>query len=479
MTTEVDANLLEQARETAALPIPLAPYWEGRTYDAALETSISELATETERGEMYERLFALLDRDDAELRCQAVCCLYNAYRLERWEEAEEMPAGRVSLQERFTRMLAAVEQRLPAQPDLMEEFCSHFNPNLCDPSEIEWIRGWLDRLADQKELYALSDDILLATRILFGAYGATWSEAGAALMAVLDHADLNVRACAAYQIGTFCRRLAPDDPHSYLDDRDLAADQHATEGMRPLADYWELIRRKEIERPGIAGAFWSIAPQWTVEGDEWLLTLLEQADPEPYLRYFPCNLGFDAHERFRRDPSAIRRLMQAGRMEIALAAATESNEPIPGMETLLMELGEREEPDFTRLAAWHLAYHYNRLHPRGQRLGFVQHHTMRPDCDLYLLFSQPEEKGNPYAVVLYPKPPAVHWSRKEAQTLQRRLFPYHVRGKVQPDNIPDPNHIWYRRGYVHFAPADPRSSKGDVTHITIGYRSDIFWNPCL
>ncbi len=461
---------------------------------------------------MYERLFALIDRNsdsgqviprtgfsNLEIQNQALTSLRQAFDDESSEDnraismqsygeeseefAEQHPADRAPLTDRFEWILANIERRLDIQPELLEHFCSCFTPSEYNQQETEQIRDWLERIAADGNSYSTPANSLLALRILYGGYGATWAEAGERLMAELDHEDLTIRACAAYQIGTFCHRLAPEDGiEDWL--RGYAADREATEGMDPLASYWELIRNKEIERAGVAGAFWYAAPKWTVDADEWILALVLQSGDEPYIRYFPCDIGFDAHERYSRNPAAIRRMMDAGRLGLALAAAAEEPEPVDGMEPLLIELGASDDPYMVHSASWALAYRYNFLHPEGQRLGFVQRHTQFADYDLFLLFSAEllahKQPDVPYAVVLYPKAPQRYWTRKKAKALVDRVFPSTARGVVRNDDFSDSmdsEQVWYQRGYVRFSPAGKREGARGVSRITIGYRSDVYWNP--
>lgn len=495
---------LEQAQQVADLPVPLAPYWDGRNAEDGLEVRIQTLRTEPERQGLYERLFGLIDRNNAsvqeiprtgfssfEIQDRALSSLKRAFRDEAWEDEEEQPQDRVSLSARLGWILANVERRLDKKPELLEQFCSHFLPTLCDPPENEQIRDWLNRLDSEDKSYAIPADTLLALRILYGGYGSTWNKAGELLLAELDHEDPTIRACAAYQIGTFCRRLAPENEKEDWR-RDYAVDREATEGMDSLASYWKLIRDKEIERSGVAGAFWSGAPKWTVDADEWILALVVGAEPEPHIRYFPCGIGFDAHERFSRNPAAIRRMIDAGRVGLALEAATEQNEPIAGMQSILIELGMSDNAEIVRRASWALAYSYHYLHPEGERLGFVQRHTQFADYDLFLLFSlkilESEQPDIPYAVVLYPKAPQSYWTRKTAKALADRVFPPAARGAVRKDEFSDSvdsEQVWHQRGYVRFSPAsgdtdvcdEEDTEVCDVSRITIGYRSDVYWNP--
>jgi len=401
------------------------------------------------------------------------------------ERKSESDATEQAMQARVGSVFVAVEQRLPKKPRLLEEFCAccKYLPETI----IEQLQDWLDRLAMRGDEGPVPGAMLLAARIFYGAYGATWREAGDLLIAAIDHEDLTVRACAAYQIGKFCKRSVADDMCKYDFFEDPEEDRAAAEGMEPVAYYWDWIRRKEIERSGVAGAFKWAAPWWTNDSHDWVLTLLEESEPEPYISYFPANLAFAAHEIYSDDPAAVRRLMNIGRFDIALAAATEDMfYPVEGMAPLLFELGEREHPEEARLASWTLAYLYNELHPKGARLGFVQRYTEFEDCDMYLLFSRRTEPDIPYAVVLYPKSPSLSWTQKKADALVDRIFPDAARGTPQNKGIHEfvypscPQYsVRFERGYVSFTCGrTPKGSKSrKLNRITIGYRSDIPWHP--
>jgi hypothetical protein len=405
---------LERAEHIASMPAPLAPYWEGRTFDQALETPIESSNANAAKSALYERLFELLDRNEPALNYQALSQIRHNFEreldlLEEYE-AEDRPSARVHLDALLDTILAAIELRLYANSDLLEAFCGQMHHSL-NGTHSHQVRLWLNRVGQTSVAAQLSGDGVLAMGILLGTLGETWEEAGTPLLNALDHEDLLVRACAAYQIGLFCARVAPrsEEHDSYR--RDYEMDRRLTRGMAPLEDYWATIWKKEVERAGVAGAFWHSAPTWTIDADEWILSLIEQADSEPYFVLFPCNIGFHAHERFSRNPAAVRRMIDAGRIRLAVEAAGDASEVIPGMEPLLMELGENEDGEIARLASWTLAYNYNCLHPNGERLGYVQRDTSSSEYDMYLVFSDQQQRGVPYAVILYPKSPRMHWSQ--------------------------------------------------------------------
>lgn len=144
------------------------------------------------------------------------------------------------------------------------------------------------------------------------------------------------------------------------------------------------------------------------------------------------------------------------RIEIAIETATEEKDPVEGLVPILMELGDNENAEVVRRASWALAYSYNRLHPNGARLGFVQSHLTYSEYDLFLLFTGDRQPGVPYAVVLYPKMPCKHWSMKEADNLVDQIFPPEVRGELSQDSLTNWTYRWYERGYVSFSAAGKR-----------------------
>ncbi len=54
--------------------------------------------------------------------------------------------------------------------------------------------------------------------------------------------------------------------------------------MPSIKTRMQLIRSKELERPGGAGSFWYVIPKEKIEAKEWLLDVLEHSqEPEPWM----------------------------------------------------------------------------------------------------------------------------------------------------------------------------------------------------
>jgi hypothetical protein len=330
----------------------------------------------------------------------------------------------------------------------------------------------------------------------------TWQAIGFTLLERLDHPDQNLRASAAYQIGQFCNLLfcewhwREDYAEDILDYSCLEDGtckwvfesgvyeeyERSIVGLPALVDMMQLIRSKEIEKPGIAAA-WLTGSKiglTNIDVGEWILDLLENSPtPEPYIPDFPCNLAFYAHELFSQNCHAIRRLMNMGRLDIAIHAATDESCKIESLEPLLIEMGNYDDLEVVRLASWQLAYYYHYLHPNGVKFGYVEKINGLPEIDLFLLFSRHQKSESPYAVVLYAKEKNQILSRLIAQKWIDQIFPEFVRGAIQKEQSASHSSIWYQCGYIDYSNSDINSKSEELARVIIGYRSEIYWNPKL
>jgi hypothetical protein len=364
---------------------------------------------------------------------------------------------------------------------------------------------WLSRLMEQQEDCHLTTDAIVAAQIFFGIYDdATWQEIGALLISMLDSSDLNLRACAAAQIGKFSSPLfcSWDTNYDYAAAVARYPDgrgetwywqfepgvyeeyEQKFQGVPPLVEMMSLFQTKEIERPGVAGAwlFASGIMATTLDVEEWILDVLERSpEPEPYIPYFLCNLKFLAHEIFCSNADVIRRLIDMGRMDIACAASQGDDKKIDRMEPLLIEIGYSEDPLVIQRTSWHLAYYYHYLHPQGAAAGYVELIDDLPEIDLFLLFSRQEERESPYAVVIYPKGIET-LSREIAQKWVERIFPESVSVDCTYDEyfLEVMTNMCYPSGFVDYQFAERITEIEDsdeIDRVTISYRSSTYWNP--
>jgi hypothetical protein len=186
---------------------------------------------------------------------------------------------------------------------------------------------------------------------------ATWAEAVAWLLPMLDHPATYPRACAAYRLSN----LADQDAF----DEDLMGD---VSHLPTEADIVALIVEKELARPGVLGPFWSprYYSPYQIETTLWLIDILERRNgPAP--ADLPFNdIDFYLHELCGNNPVLIQRFIDNGFEELAWLAATEHAVPVEGMEPILRQLMQSTNARIAGSSARHLANQYGPDAPRSQ-----------------------------------------------------------------------------------------------------------------
>lgn len=288
----------------------------------------------------------------------------------------------------------------------------------CGPQAI--FEEWIAALAGGSPLE-------LAARIAYLDGRAAWQRPGESLVSCLDHTDDMVRAYAARALGTrYCdseKQLSP-----------------------PLPEFVAVLTAKEIERPGIAGPFFSnwygfgmedFADRAGLQVEDWFCTILaERQHPEPDT--LPCSNGIDffAHEVFGGRAGYVRRLLEMGHRDLALEAATEIDDYVEDMEPILVELADSADPETCRRATWHLAYHYRHLHPAGEARGFVTGRALPGGAELFInLVHPPEGPRYAYSATIVP-PIGETFDEATAATALEAVVPQSMRGDLLPYGLP-------------------------------------------
>ncbi|NEQ46657.1 MAG: hypothetical protein F6K00_25160 [Leptolyngbya sp. SIOISBB] len=478
MVQEEDSQQsLEVVREQIFTPETFSPHWNSNPV-GLLDIPLNFPYSLKEWDRIFEILIGLLDHKERQIWDRAINQLIHALEMEASQHSNYDDYKPRPTHERLKSIFEAITAQTLEKPEIFAIFCSRFK-FLAEKSPNNYlILEWLDELTAVEDRQAPTQEEIVAAKIFLGAYDSTWQEVGTTLLELLDHADTNIRACAAYQIGKFCSKAisSREDVWEWrCDDKKYVQDKQAVVGMPPLEAMMQLIRGKELERPGVAGAFWGVIPKKGIDAKEWLLDVLEHSqEPEPYIPYFPCDLAFDAHERFSRDADAVRRLIDMGRAGLALGTATDEPCKVATLEPVLIELGHYDDAEITRIASWQLAYYYHYLHPCGEKLKYVELLKLS-EIDLFLLFRQEHELEPPYAVVIY-SGTNQKLSRALAQSWVDKIFSEVVRGEPKKD-LPRGNSHRYQRGYVDYHTSTPNANSNLIENVIIGYRSKFPWNP--
>ncbi len=300
----------------------------------------------------YERVAPLLKRGDANVRAAAMERLSMAVF---WAEHSLSPgkpgATDDAKRRRAAWLLGLVDEASRTHPDVGIFLLDQLRYKGDEPPFIEVILPWLHALQKQQPAGVPLEKVEGAI-VLMGGLG-RWGKS--LLPPLLDHESDYVRACAAHMLG----RAGCGD----------------TGNGRCNADFIAGLTAKELARPGIAGPFWSAAGMTPgdfselvgLDAVEWMLGIIERRKgAEPGCMPFN-GIDFHIHELAADNPGAIRRLIAAGRVDLALMAATEIRDEAAGMGPLLEELGAHADPGVAVPAQIHLARYHGILHPRADR----------------------------------------------------------------------------------------------------------------
>lgn len=341
----------------------------------------------------FDDAIVLLETGDQSQRWRALERLtigfWSVHHYRRWPSIEAL-----DLRAKLLKTLNIIVTLRP-----LDEWITRFF-HFCSDSEEQLvvIGQWLGELpARFPDSKAHRDAELIARLELQMFPSQTWSDAIAFLQPCIDSYNDHVRAAAAGAIA----RLQVED----------------VAGMPSFTKLMKQVGAWEIERPGVAGPFWSES-ELVCRGDctreqviEWILTILEQRKgDEPCISAYD-SIDFHAHKELAGSPPAIRRLMRCGREDIAAMAAADASRPIEGMRAILEEIAGSTNHLNSRICSWSLAYIYRYAHPEALRRGFVRREA-RGEGEVFLVFSPAHPDA--YAATVYPPAQSNHFNDAEA-----------------------------------------------------------------
>ncbi len=227
--------------------------------------------------------------------------------------------------------------------------------------------SWWHELHQKQELKNLSDDTLAIGNLNWGLFDrSNWSSARSYVEPHLDHLNPIVRASAAVALANLYDDEIP--------------------GLPPILETLDDIKQREIDRPGVAGPFWSLAKKpfekiqekENLQFDElvWLLEIIEKRNGEE--PEFSCLLWVDflAYDLAANNVDALRRLFKADSREMAIELASAFDEFTDEFREILVEMGTSENYNYCSSGSCLLAYNYGELHPEGVRRGIVKEYIM-------------------------------------------------------------------------------------------------------
>jgi hypothetical protein len=367
----------------------------------------------------YARMAPYVHYSDAQIRRKAIERLCMAVFFEegmsfwRREPKTDMPAENAVRRVRW--LIDQMTSTHAVYPDTLPAFLDQLRRNGDKEPYSGPVLAWLHSLQANPPA-GVRPDLIQGTLILAGDCGETWPESAPRWIAFLDDASNYVRACAAMMLGKHC--------------------SGATE--IEVSHCFDLIKSKELIRPGIAGPFWSGFPfdyQGSFNACEWMMEILEKRNgPEPEDLPF-TGVDFHLHELCSGSIPSIERMLQSGHKALAFKTATESQGIVEGMKEILLRLGEDADPAWGRIAWEHLARHYHVLHHRARKSEFLSFFAeWAPGADLFVIRLN---WGDPWldVAVLYPAEGQASFEDAEAWKLIDRLLPPALRGEIAPNRM--------------------------------------------
>jgi hypothetical protein len=306
---------------------------------------------------------------------------------------------------RVAWLIGEVEAAHAVHADIIPAFLADLRYKGDDEPYRSALVAWLER---QREAPPPGVDpgVVDGTLVLMRSIDAEDAESMASFVALLDHQHDFVRACAARKIG------------GVVGDPEAAA-------------MFALIGRNEIERPGVAGPFWS---EWhgmrevvPVDPVEWMMDLLERRKGAPPDDLPFNDIAFYLHELCDHSPETVEQMIRGGHLHLAVMTATETRGVVPGMEPVLKRLADRAEPAVAGPARFHLASFYRFLHPAVTDGSIRRWPDWSPETDVFSFHWG--ERSMLWFVVVYPKSAGDAFDDAAAMALTDRLLPPDLRGE--------------------------------------------------
>jgi hypothetical protein len=250
-------------------------------------------------------------------------------------------------------LLGELETAQRQWPDTIPEFLRNLRWHGDDPHIAPRLLRWIDAIASRPQPSA-DAGLIRGTQLLLVRGTAVTADQILHWTTLLDDASPYLRGCAAYRIG----QVHDDD----------ISEMEGAERLPTSQALWALIGEKEIQRPGIAGPYWSpthadlsgLTPAALADASLWMMDLLERRQgPPPSFDEMPYNdIEFYLHELCCDSPEMMRRMLDGGFTELALMTATEITGAVEGVKPILETLAENPNAQIAAAARAHLGRYY-------------------------------------------------------------------------------------------------------------------------
>jgi hypothetical protein len=278
----------------------------------------------------YARMAPFVASADASIRDSAIERLCMAV-----FSAEPMNARRSNDEYSIARLgwlRSVLENASTHYPDVSHAFLEHMRFHGDDEPFVAPLCAWLGEW-----LAAASDPRL--REVIRGALIPHTVAAAQAWITLLDDESDYVRACAAKRLGDWCDETTIPTATSLFD----------------------LVGAKDIQRPGVAGPFWSgheYRHCGKPDPSEWMLDILAKRLNSELANLPFIGVDFHLHELCDFSPDAVELMLRFGHKELALETALERLAVVSGMQPILVRFGDDSDVNVAVRAIRHLAMYY-------------------------------------------------------------------------------------------------------------------------
>jgi hypothetical protein len=384
----------------------------------------------------YPKVAELLNTDDAAVRAAAVERLAMAVFWAERELPEQAPIA--TRRQRLVWLTGVIDAASRNHPDVLQSFLDQLKYKGDDPVFAPELVAWLRNLRELELPERLLERVE-GIAILIGGLE-PWGQPF--LPQVLDHPSNYVRACAACLLGR--------SGHGWNED-----DNRIDNG------FLDALTAMELARPGIAGPWLSGTDLMNGGLDKvsfdvvgWMLDIIERRNgPEP--EGLPFNgIDFYIHEMAAGNAEAVRQIIAADHLDLAVMTATEIASRLDAMIPVLCDLSNHQDPRVALPAQIHLAHYHAILHPLADPERIRSLNTLRDDARAFVIrYGQPNRFSE--QLVIFPKGDAP-FTDDEVASLIDQVLPPKLRGELTrhplapSESAPEPYRFGAReiRSYV-------------------------------
>ncbi len=157
---------IEIVRASLITPSPIAPYWEGKTFEDSLDIPLNYPYSSVEWDSIFETFIKLLQHENYRIRQAAIARLKTALESESSQVSNCEDYQPRPIAERMIVIFEAMTSQVLITPDIFDDFCYEFRDLAKEAPFGGLILQWLNQLSQTVSRQEPSNEAIFAARIL-------------------------------------------------------------------------------------------------------------------------------------------------------------------------------------------------------------------------------------------------------------------------------------------------------------------------